>query len=100
MSATWGSAEAAHSTGNIRTLTYRHSQFVVPDYKIGVVVVDLSKMGCFAPLNVCCPPLNISSSSHQSCHCFWGTFWLRLRFFYTTFFGEQREGGWAHCRQR
>ena len=24
MSATWGSTEAAHSTGNIRTLTYRH----------------------------------------------------------------------------
>ena len=75
------SAEAAHSTGNTHTPAYRHSQFVVPDYEIGVVVVNLSKMGCFASLSVCCPPVNVSSSSHQSCHCFLGTFWLGLGFF-------------------
>jgi len=70
--------EAAHPTGNTPTLA---SQFVVPDYEIGVVVVNLSKMRCFASFNMRCPPLNISSPSHQSRHCFLGTFWLWLWLF-------------------
>ena len=39
--------EGAHQTGNTPTLA---SQFVVPDYKIGIIVVNLSKMSCFASL--------------------------------------------------